>query len=150
MSIMSAPVVVFVSRTASVSVPGLPGSRLAQQSSCDPHISAEPAQMGDEVVGGGAERVVGERLAGVEDEQGGRRAVGELSALGLSPVPAAAGDAGIITPDDFTWVRVLDDGQAARRRVERLLTGGADQPRQARVAVEVLAAERYLVQHGHG
>ena len=106
--------------------------------------------MGDEVVRGRAQRLVGQGLERVEDEQGRAGAVAELRTTGLAPVPPPAGDPRVVGPDDLTRLGVLDDLDAPGGGVERLLAGGAQQPGRAAVAVEVLPAERDLVEHADG
>ena len=106
--------------------------------------------MGDQVVGGGVERLVGQRVEGVKDEQRGGGVVAQLGAAGLPPVPAPTGHAGLVAPDHLAWVGMLDHVGTVGDRVEGFIAGGAHQPRRTDVAGQVLAADRELVQHGHG
>jgi hypothetical protein len=65
----------------------------------------------------------------------------------LTPVPAPTGHPRVVAPHHLPLVGVLDHGCTLDRRVEGLLTAGADEPRRAAIAGEVLAAEWELVEH---
>lgn len=65
----------------------------------DPDVRPEAREPSREVVGGGAQCVVGERFERVEDEEGGGRVVPQLGAATLAPVPAAASNAFLVAPD---------------------------------------------------
>src|SRR5215471_5793475 len=76
----------------------------------------------------------------VDDEDGVRGGGRDSGSGALPPVPLAAGDAGVVTPDHLAWLGVLDCRLALRHRVEVLVAGGPDQPGRALVVVQVLAA----------
>ena len=71
----------------------------------------------------------------------------QLGAAGLAPVPAPAGHPGVVAPHHLAGIGMLDHRDAVGCGVEGLVAGGADQPRRAGVAGQVLPAERDLVQH---
>src|SRR4051812_37115153 len=102
-------------------------------------VRAEPGQVSEQILRGGGERVVGQRVERVENEQRRRRVLSQLGAAGLAPVPAPAGHARVVAPHHLAGVRVLDDGPAIGDGVEGFATGGAEEPRGADVAGEVLA-----------
>ena len=81
-------------------------------------------KLGDQLVGRGLELLVGHGIECVENEQSLGRAVGELRALSLSPVPSTAGDSGAVTPHHFSGSRMIDDRLTTGHSVERFLTGG--------------------------
>ena len=74
---------------------------------------------------------------------------GQPRARALTPVPAPAGDAEVVAPDDLAGVRDVAHGLAVGDGVERLVAARDDQARRADVVVEVLAADRQQVEHRH-
>jgi drug/metabolite transporter (DMT)-like permease len=119
----------------------------AYQAAGDPDCGPEPVQAGDEVGGGGLQGLVGHRVERVENEQRRGGVLAQLGAAGLAPVPAPAGHPGGIAPDHLAGLGVLGHREAVGRGVERLVASGAEQPRRAGVAGQVLSAQRDLVQH---
>jgi hypothetical protein len=101
-----------------------------------------PGEQGaSEGVTGGVDGVIRKWVPGVDDEDGKSRAGGDAGKGALPPVPATAGDAAVVAPDDLAGLVVLTYGLAAGGGVERLVAAGADQPRGAGVGGAVLAAE---------
>src|SRR5215217_5549187 len=88
----------------------------------DDGVRAESQQAVGEGVGRCVQLVVGERVEGVEDEDGAAGVGGDAGTDPLPPVPAAAGDAVLVAPDDLAGLRVFDDGIAAGGGVEGLAT----------------------------
>src|SRR5437762_1733389 len=75
-------------------------------------------------LGGALLAVAGLDVEDIADEDRVRRLVRQARAIALTPVPTAAGDAGVVTPDDFAGVGVLDRLGARRYRRELLVAGG--------------------------
>src|SRR4051794_27835556 len=76
----------------------------SEKTAGDTDVRSQPAEVGDELVGGVVELCVGHRVEGVEDEQRRGGVVGELGAACLAPVPGPAGDAGVVAPHHLARV----------------------------------------------
>src|SRR6266576_370676 len=90
---------------------GLPGG---DEPAGDGGLRAETSEGAGEVVPRRGQAVVSEGGEPVDDEDrvdSGWRYPGPGA---LPPVPLAAGDAGIVTPDHLTWLGVLDGRLAVR------------------------------------
>lgn len=75
----------------------------------------------------GAQGVIRHRSQGVENEETGGGGIGQSGAGALTPVPATAGHAGIVTPDNFASARVLHDCFAVGEGFEGLIAESANE-----------------------
>jgi hypothetical protein len=118
------------SRAASqglISTSGSLGGSGTEQAAVHPDVKPGAGQVGEEVVGGGRQRLVGHRVERVEDEQRRRGLLPQLRAPCLPPVPAPAGH-----PTVSRQLTSLGSGvvglRRARRRVERRYLPVGGQP----------------------
>lgn len=86
-------------------------------------------EVSNELITSGNKGFVGKRRKCVEDEQRGRGLRREFGAAALPPVPAAAGDAGVVAPHNLTDIGVLLERLPVGDGVERLRARGTEQPR---------------------
>lgn len=108
------------------------------------------AQVGLEDFASGVEFGQGIGREAVEDEVGVARRFGELRAEALPPVPAAAGDAAAVGPDDLARFRVLDRWLAVLGGIPGFAPGGDVEDEVAGQAVEVFAADRQQMGEADG
>src|SRR5215472_19062785 len=109
-------------------------------------------QSGDvlgEIASGGMQAVGAKFGEAVKYEQSACRRVGDAGADALPPVPGTAGNAEVVAPDHFAWLRVGDDRLPVAYGVERLVPGRTYQARGPAVSVQVLAADRQQMPHRH-
>ncbi len=87
-----------------------------------------------ELVGSVEQLSVRHRVERVENEQGRGRALTQLSAAGLTPVPTSTRHTGVVAPHHLTGVGMLHDVGSAGGRIEGLLTGRPNEPGRPDVA----------------
>src|SRR3954451_7125483 len=92
------------------------------------------------MVGGAVQLVDGKPVEPVEHEERAGGAAGQPRAASLAPVPAPAGHATVIAPDDLSGQNLLDVGAVAGG-IERLATRRHAQVERAFQAVGILAPE---------
>jgi len=90
----------------------------------------------DELFDGRVEGLRLERRQPVEDEEGALRSCREPRSAALTPIPAPAGHAEVVAPDDLPRPR------RAVWSVECLVAGGADEAEITLKPIEVLPAHR--------
>src|ERR1019366_4195514 len=111
----------------------------------DGGLRAQAHEGAGEVVSRACQAVALEGGESVDDEDGVRSCRRHSGSGALPPVPLAAGDASVVTPDHLAWLGVLDSRLTMRHGVEVLVAGGSDQPGRALVLVQVLAANWHQV-----